>query len=110
MEFKVKSNPSWKEPLGSDVLIIDMDTRWPDGDNEVFGKGKLNWENVTGNEGGSMLTASVLNHFMYGELAVCEGLLVRGWASADIRSQPRFTATTTNFTAPSRWKGCTTRG
>jgi hypothetical protein len=69
MEFKVASNPSWKEPLGSDVLIVDMDTRWPDGDNEVFGKTKLNWENVTGTEGGSMLTAAVLNHFMYGTSA-----------------------------------------
>lgn len=68
MEFKVESTPTWREPLGKDVLIVDMDTRWPDGDNEVFGKTKLNWENVTGNEGGSMLTASVLNHFMYAQI------------------------------------------
>jgi len=71
MDFKVASNPSWKEPLGRDVLIVDMDTRWPDGDNEIFGKTKLNWENVTGSEGGSMLTASVLNHYMYCTLSTC---------------------------------------
>jgi hypothetical protein len=71
MDFKVQANPSWKEPLGRDVLIVDMDTRWPDGDNEVFGATKLNWENVTGSEGGSMLTASVLNHYLYGTSKAC---------------------------------------
>ncbi|PVH92451.1 hypothetical protein DM02DRAFT_699918, partial [Periconia macrospinosa] len=58
----------WDKPLGRDVLILDMDTRSPDGENEVFGPKKLNWETATGQEGDGMLSASFMNHFLYAQI------------------------------------------
>ncbi|KAF1951810.1 hypothetical protein CC80DRAFT_519069 [Byssothecium circinans] len=67
-KFKLEHDTVWNEPLGSDVLIIDMDTRSPEGTNEVFGPDKLNWETATGKEGGGMLSASFMNHFLYAQI------------------------------------------
>ncbi|KAF2636677.1 hypothetical protein P280DRAFT_147453 [Massarina eburnea CBS 473.64] len=66
--FKLEHDTVWREPLGSNVLIIDMDTRSPDGKNEVLGPNKLNWETATGKEGGGMLSASFMNHFLYAQI------------------------------------------
>lgn len=55
----------WTEPLGREVLIVDMDTRFPE---RMLGGHKINWENMTGTEGDGMLSASFLNHFLYGTL------------------------------------------
>lgn len=65
IKFNVSDNPTWTKLLGSDVLIVDMDTRAPDGENEIFGANKINWETMDGKEGGGMLSASFLNHYLY---------------------------------------------
>lgn len=58
--------PWWTEPLGNQVLIVDIDTRVPDGKNELWNTGRLDWEHIE-NGGNGVLTASQLNHYLYGE-------------------------------------------
>jgi hypothetical protein len=61
--------PWWTEPLGNQVLIVDIDTRRPDGKNELWNDGRLDWEHMNTEHGGNgILSASQLNHYLYGEL------------------------------------------
>ena len=66
--FNVSEYQAWTTSLGSEVLIIDVDTRVPDGENGVFNADKMNWERVETNQAGGMLSASFTNHFIYCEL------------------------------------------
>jgi hypothetical protein len=58
--------PWWTESLGSQVLIVDIDTRRPDGKNELWNDGRLDWEHIE-NGGNGILSASQLNHYLYGK-------------------------------------------
>jgi hypothetical protein len=72
-EFRVQdSGPYWKEPLGQSVLIVDIDTRVPQGPNELWNNGSINWETLNEHNGG-MITASQMNHFLYGMRRVTRG-------------------------------------
>ncbi|KAK4183009.1 hypothetical protein QBC35DRAFT_508937 [Podospora australis] len=66
-EFDVGGREIWKEPLGKDVLVIDLDTRKPDGKNEVFNKDKMDWETVKAS-GSGLLGVSHVNHFIYSQI------------------------------------------
>jgi hypothetical protein len=58
----------WKERLGNDVLIVDMDTRIPNEKNDIFNDHKMDWEAVRAVDSG-LLTVGHINHFVYGEFA-----------------------------------------
>ncbi|KAK4235611.1 hypothetical protein C8A03DRAFT_36534 [Achaetomium macrosporum] len=57
----------WKKPMGKDLLIVEIDTRNPNGENEIFSARKLNWEAVTAS-GSGLLTVSHINHFIYSQI------------------------------------------
>jgi hypothetical protein len=67
--FEIKEDadaPWWDKPLGKDVLIVDIDTRMPNGTNELWNEAPLNWETMMEkNEDGGMISASFMNHFLY---------------------------------------------
>lgn len=54
--------PVWKEPLGKEVLILDLDTRAFDGSNRLLHDGSVAWEDM------ERSSAGILNHYMYCEL------------------------------------------
>lgn len=56
----------WNEPMGTDILIIDIDTRKPNRKNQVFNARKMDWETVQAS-GSSLLTVAHMNHFTYCE-------------------------------------------
>ncbi|KAH8912504.1 hypothetical protein BR93DRAFT_81816 [Coniochaeta sp. PMI_546] len=57
----------WKEPMGKEILIVDIDTRNPDGKNGIFNANKIHWEAVEAS-GSGLLTVSHLNHFIYSQI------------------------------------------
>ena len=68
-EFEIASDgPWWHEPLRNKILILDIDTRIPQGPNEVWNDGRMEWEAIKLTRKGSAASASFLNHFLYGEL------------------------------------------
>lgn len=54
----------WKERLGKDVLILDIDTRIPNAKNDIFNDHKMDWEAVRAVDSG-LLTVGHINHFVY---------------------------------------------
>jgi hypothetical protein len=58
--FNNSQHQHWQGSLKKDLAIIDIDTRKPDGENELWNEKKLNWESL-----GSVMTASQMNHFLY---------------------------------------------
>jgi hypothetical protein len=68
-EFGTEGHDYWKTPMGSDILIVDIDTRIPDGKNGIFSASKMNW-NTLETSGAGLLTISHLNHYLYCESAV----------------------------------------
>jgi hypothetical protein len=60
--------PWWKEPLRDQVLILDIDTRSPNGKNELWNDERLNWEAMESEGDGGMVSASFMNHFIYCKL------------------------------------------
>lgn len=68
--FEIKEDgPYWTEPLGREVLIVDIDTRIPDGSNELWHRGRMNWDTLPNEGDGGMISASQMNHFLYGKQA-----------------------------------------
>jgi hypothetical protein len=67
-EYEVSPDaPFWKEPLRNEVLIVDIDTRVPNGQNELWHEGRMNWNSLKTEGSGGMVSASFMNHFLYGE-------------------------------------------
>ncbi len=65
-EFKINEHgPWWKKPLRNEILIVDIDTRVPDGDNELWNSERLDWANMDPKKDGGMVSASFMNHFLY---------------------------------------------
>jgi hypothetical protein len=65
--FETKDDgPYWTKPLKNNVLVVDIDTRVPQGPNELWNDGPMNWETLK-NEGGGTISAGHMNHFLYGE-------------------------------------------
>ena len=64
--FDVKEDaPWWEEPLRNQILIVDIDTRVPNGPNELWNDKRLNWESMKDEGDGGMVSASFMNHFLY---------------------------------------------
>lgn len=65
-EYKINEHgPWWKKPLRNKILIVDIDTRVPDGENELWNKERMDWPNLDAKKDGGMVSASFMNHFMY---------------------------------------------
>lgn len=58
------SKPKWTEPLGKKVLIVDIDTRKPTGDNQIFNPAKLDWKHLE-MKGGGLVSNAIMNHYLY---------------------------------------------
>ncbi|KAI4682057.1 uncharacterized protein J4E88_004945 [Alternaria novae-zelandiae] len=54
----------WTKPLGKKVLIVDIDTRVPTGENELLNPERLDWENLK-TEGAGLVSNSIMNHYLY---------------------------------------------
>lgn len=63
-----KEGPWWTKPLKKQILIVDIDTRVPDGSNELWNQSRMNWETLNNDGDGGMISASQMNHFLYGTL------------------------------------------
>ncbi|KAL2131180.1 hypothetical protein VTI74DRAFT_5446 [Chaetomium olivicolor] len=57
----------WERAMGSEILVVDIDTRNPNGKNEIFNSDKMNWEAVKAS-GSGLLTLSHFNHFIYSRI------------------------------------------
>jgi hypothetical protein len=64
--YKINEHgPWWKEPLRNKILIVDIDTRVPDGNNELWNADRMDWPNMDAKKDGGMVSASFMNHFLY---------------------------------------------
>ncbi|KAK4107464.1 hypothetical protein N656DRAFT_720002 [Canariomyces notabilis] len=66
-KFDVGGAEYWNQPLRKEVLIVDMDTRDPGGENGISSTGKIDWESVKA-EGPGLLTVAHVNHFLYSQI------------------------------------------
>jgi hypothetical protein len=64
MVFEISENPSWTKPLGNEILIVDIDTRAPEGQNQIFNESIMDWESLE-SHGQGLLSAATMNHFLY---------------------------------------------
>jgi hypothetical protein len=91
--FEIKEDadaPWWDAPLGKDVLVVDIDTRMPNGSNELWNEAHLNWETMDQGDGG-MISASFMNHFLY-----CKSLsMLNGLYAGSNAIQHKFMVMTT---------------
>ncbi|KAF2025413.1 hypothetical protein EK21DRAFT_116816 [Setomelanomma holmii] len=56
---------TWTEPLGKRVLIVNVDTRVPTGDNQILNpSGKIDWESVP-SSGTGLVSHAIANHYLY---------------------------------------------
>jgi hypothetical protein len=67
-EFNLLDQPTWVEPLGKKVLILDIDTRIPDNDNELWNPKTMDYEKLDASQGGQMVSAAFMNHFLYSQI------------------------------------------
>ncbi|KAK0717390.1 hypothetical protein B0T26DRAFT_740805 [Lasiosphaeria miniovina] len=65
--FENGGRSHWTQGLGKNIVIVDIDTRVPDGPNEIFNPQKIDWATGSSNSGG-VLTASLVNHYMYSQI------------------------------------------
>jgi hypothetical protein len=67
--FDVKEDaPWWNEPLRNQILIVDIDTRVPNGPNELWNSARMDWEKLNDEGDGGMVSASFMNHFLYSQI------------------------------------------
>lgn len=87
-EFPISEDgPWWTEPLKNRILIVDTDTRVPEGENELWHEGRMNWDTITTEDGTGVVSAGQMNHFLYGMLrlrnlfADCADLILLPYSS-----------------------------
>lgn len=103
--FGINSIPRWREPLKGKVLIVDIDTREPNGNNEMLNPNVLNWERLV-MSGGQLVSGAIMGHYLY-----CESFSnQQSQAMLTDANKPRYTVMTTNFSKRIAWKGTTTLG
>jgi len=67
--FKIaEDGPYWTKPLKKEILIVDIDTRVSNGANELWNRGRMNWETLKNEGDGGMISASQMNHFLYAQI------------------------------------------
>ncbi|KAF1943292.1 hypothetical protein EJ02DRAFT_453387 [Clathrospora elynae] len=62
--YKGGEKAIWKRPLGKKVLIVDIDTRVPTGENQILNSEKLDWANLN-TVGGGLVSSAIVNHYLY---------------------------------------------
>lgn len=62
--YKGGENRIWTRPLGKKVLIVDIDTRVPTGENELLNPERIDWEHLK-TKGAGMVSSSIMNHYLY---------------------------------------------
>lgn len=65
--FNITQAP-WQGLLRSEVLVVDIDTRVPDGENELWNPEKINWETLDATNDGGMVSAAFINHFLWSQM------------------------------------------
>src|SRR5690242_20786937 len=66
--YKINEHgPWWKKPMRNEILIVDIDTRVPDGANELWNEERMDWAKMSAKKDGGMVSASFMNHFLYCE-------------------------------------------
>jgi hypothetical protein len=60
-----EEGPWWKKPLRNEICVVDIDTRVPDGKNELWNGQRMDWKNMSAEHDGGMVSASFMNHFLY---------------------------------------------
>jgi hypothetical protein len=63
--YKLPAHPPWTKSLGKRILMVDIDTRLPDKENEIMGKKTIDWEKHE-SLGGGLVTNGIMNHYLYG--------------------------------------------
>ena len=58
--YKLPPNPTWTEPLGKRLCIVDIDTRPLNGANEILSTGPFNWTET------GVTSAGMMGHYLYG--------------------------------------------
>lgn len=64
--FGLNQIPRWREPLKGKVLIVDIDTREPNGNNEMLNPNPMNWERLEMG-GGQLVSGAIMGHYLYCE-------------------------------------------
>jgi len=68
VEFNNSENAIWTKSLGSDILIVDMDTRVPNGEGQIFDGAKdapkMNWEALDAKDT-NLVSMATMNHYLY---------------------------------------------
>ncbi|KAF1919502.1 hypothetical protein BDU57DRAFT_536479 [Ampelomyces quisqualis] len=54
----------WNKPLGKKILIVDIDTRVPNQDNQILNTETINFETLEMN-GGGLVSNAIMNHYLY---------------------------------------------
>ncbi|KAF2877669.1 hypothetical protein BDV95DRAFT_481826 [Massariosphaeria phaeospora] len=65
--FVLENQVVWTKPLGKKLLLVDIDTRAPTEDNQMFNPGTLDWSEL-GVDGAQLVSHAVLNHYMYAQI------------------------------------------
>ncbi|KAF1843233.1 uncharacterized protein K460DRAFT_407596 [Cucurbitaria berberidis CBS 394.84] len=56
---------TWKKPFGKRLLIVDIDTRVPTGDNQILNPDKkINWDDLQ-MDGAGYVSNAISNHYLY---------------------------------------------
>ncbi|CBX96011.1 hypothetical protein LEMA_P031630.1 [Plenodomus lingam JN3] len=64
LRFQSRNQSIWKKPLGKKILIVDIDTRVPTGQNQILNPALMDWENLE-LEGGGLVSNAIMNHYLY---------------------------------------------
>lgn len=71
----------WKKPLGKKLLVVDIDTRLPTGENQIFNtERKIDWEKLH-YDGTGLVSGGIWSHYLY---AMIHGYDYRHYHALDI--------------------------
>ncbi|KAF2027173.1 hypothetical protein EK21DRAFT_72543 [Setomelanomma holmii] len=62
--FYFANQTIWPKPLGKKILIVDIDTRVPTGENQILNPDTLDFEHLD-MSGGGLVSNAIINHYMY---------------------------------------------
>lgn len=63
-QYYVAENTIWTKPLGKKVLIVDIDTRVPTGENQILNPDTIDFEHLE-MSGGGLVSNAIMNHYLY---------------------------------------------
>ncbi|KAF2686302.1 hypothetical protein K458DRAFT_210812 [Lentithecium fluviatile CBS 122367] len=65
--YKLPEAPRWTKPLGKRVLIVDIDTRVPEGEGEILGDKVIDWEKHQ-SVGGGLVSNGIMDHYLFAQI------------------------------------------